>query len=193
MSTFRHTWTSLLAWVPPPIQISLALVLLLLIVTKVAPRVIRWSGEFLHNFWTPLIEVLTYPEFLLTTMCRRGGGQLLPGTHAYDRGLGALAHGGTSLGHWARNRFTTMPRFPWKTALLVIALLAGCWYGAPKVPPGGARTLMGNVNTDTVQLKSWLTTGQWVPAASTALTCTTKPVPAKDAHRKRTKKRERKR
>ena len=139
MSTLRHAWASLLTWVPPPFQAGLALVIVLLVITKLAPRVIRGCGMILHAGWTPAMEFLTYPEFLITSTFRRHGWRLLPGTYAYGRALGTLAPPGTQLGRWLRSRFTKPPRFPWKTTIFVITLLAGCWYLAPKAPPGGAR------------------------------------------------------
>src|SRR5271165_2028394 len=126
MSTFRQAWDSLLTWVPPPFQAALALIIVLLIITKLLPRVIRGCGIILHAAWTPTLECLTYPEFLITSTFRRHGWRLLPGTYAYGRALGTLAPPGTQLGQWLRSRFTKRPRFPWKTTVLVAALLAGC-------------------------------------------------------------------
>ena len=183
MSTFRHAWASLLTWVPPPFQVGLALVILLLIITKLAPRVIRGCGVILHLGWTPLLELLTYPEFLITSTFRRYQWRLLPGTYAYGRALGTLAPPGTQLGQWLRSRFTKPPRFPWKTTILVIALLAGCWYLVPKVPAGNVRTVMGNVNTDSIHTSSWLATGQWTAVTTSAPVC--RPAaPAKKARPK---------
>lgn len=179
MSAFRHAWTSLLTWVPPPFQDSLGLIIALLLITKLTPRIIRGSGMILHTGWTPALELLTYPEFLITSMFRRYGWQLLPGTYAYGRLLGTLAPPGTRLGQWLRARFKTPPQFPWKTTILVTALLASCWYLAPKVPSGGPRTVMNNVNTDTIRTSTWLATGQWTLTATPAPACTPAPAPAK--------------
>lgn len=171
MSAFRHAWTSLLSWVPPPFQAALALVIVLLIITKIVPRLIRGCGMILHAGWTPALAFLTYPEFLITSSFRSRGWRLLPGTYAYGRALGALAPPGTRLGQWMRSLFTKPPRFPWKTTILVTALLAGCWYLAPKVPANGVKTVMSDVNTDSIHASSWLATGQWVSDSTSAPAC----------------------
>lgn len=95
----------------------------------------------------------------------------MPGTHAYGTALGTIAAAGTNLGHWMRNRFKTPLHFPWKTAVLTVALLASCWYLTPKMPSGAARTVMGHVNDDVVSVDSWLATGQWNPVVNSALVC----------------------
>jgi len=92
----------------------------------------------LQAVWAPLLELLTYPEFLLTTATRRTGRQPLPGTYAYGRTLGTLAPPGTRLGRWLAGRRKGL-RFPWKTTLLIIAVFTACWYAAPKVPPAAPR------------------------------------------------------
>jgi len=127
--------------------------------------------------YTPLLELLTYPEFLLTTRLRRSGYQPLPGTR---------------LGSWLASRWPERkPRFPWKTAVLVIALLAGCWYAAPQVHTGAPKTLLANINTDDTSISTWIATGKW--AANPAAACTApaakpakaKPAPAKKPARKK--------
>lgn len=171
MSALWHAWASLLTWLPAPWQAGLALVLALLLVTKLAPRLIRSCGWTLQTGWMPLLELLTYPEYLLTSVFRRYSWQPLPGTYTYGRTLGALAPPGTRLGQWLRGRFQRKLRFPWKTTVLVIAVLASCWYAAPRVPPGAAKTLVANVNTDDTHLSTWLSTGQWTPAATPLPAC----------------------
>ena len=178
MSTLRHAWASLLTWLPAPWQAGLALVLALLLLTKLAPRLIRGSGRLLQTEWTPFLELLTYPEYLLTSTFRRYGWQPLPGTYAYGRLLGALALPGTRVGRWLGTRFDRRPRFPWKTTVLIIAVLAGCWYAAPKVPPGTTRTLLADINTDDIHVNTWLSTGQWTPVTTLSATC--HPAPAKN-------------
>ena len=188
MNTFRHAWSSLLSWVPPPLQVGIALVLAMLIITKLVPRLIRGGGMALRVLCEPSLELLTYPEFLVTTAARRAGWRIVPGPYAYGRTLGALATSGTRLGQWMANRFSgRKPRFPWKTALLVTALLVGCWYLTPKVPPGHVRTVMTDVNTDDVHVNTWLATGQWTAAAaSTCATSPARPKPKKKiTHRQR--------
>jgi hypothetical protein len=169
MSAFRHAWESLASWVPPPLQAGLALVLALLIITKLAPRIIRGCGMALRAAWAPVLGLLTYPEFLITTAARRLGRQPLPGTYAYGRTLGTLAPPGTQLGGWLASRRKGL-RFPWKTTLLVIAILTSCWYLAPKIPPSGARTVLADVNTDDIHVNTWIATGRWIPPAP-ARTC----------------------
>ena len=171
MEVFRQAWASLLTWAPSSLRVALALVIAMLVVTKLAPKVVRGCGTILCAGWTPLMMLLTYPEFLLTSLFRRFEWRLMPGTHAYGTALGALATGGTKLGQWLRSRFKTPPHFPWKTAVLAVAVLASCWYLAPKIPPGGARTVMGYVNDDVVIVDSWLATGQWTPVVNSALVC----------------------
>ena len=192
MSTFRHAWASLLDWVPPPLQAGLALVIALLIITKLAPRITRGCGTMLKVGWAPSLQLLTYPEYLLTITLRRNGHQPLPGTYAYGRLLGALAPPGTQLGQWMSGRFQRKPRFPWKTTILVIALLAGCWYLAPNVPPGTPRTFLANINTDDTHVSTWLATGQWTPAPTpprcTAITARAKPRPHKKSIRQKKQK-----
>lgn len=188
MSAFRQAWESLLSWVPPPLQVGLALALILLIITKLAPRIIRVCGMVLQAAWAPLLEVLTYPEFLLTTAVRRAGRQPLPGTYGYGRALGTLAPPGARLGGWLASRRKTL-RLPWKTTLLIIAIFTTCWYAAPKVPPGGAQTVLTDVNTDDVHVNTWLTTGRWTPGAPVPI-CIPSPAHATpEPHKKKHKKR----
>jgi hypothetical protein len=171
MSTFQHIWSPLLHWVPPPFQIGIALLIALLLISKVLPRLINALGAVLRAVWTPLLELLTYPEFLVTTGLRRSGRQPPPGTYAYGRLLGALQPPGSRLGEWLASRWSARrPRFPWKTAFLVIALLAGCWYAAPKVPAGAPKTLLANINTDDTHVSTWIATGKWAPDPPAACT-----------------------
>lgn len=162
MSAFRQAWESLLSWVPPPLQVGLASLIALLIITKLAPRIVRFCGMALQAVWAPLLELLTYPEFLLTTAVRRTGRQPLPGTYAYGRTLGTLAPPGTRLGGWLASRRKGL-RFPWKTTLVIVAIFTACWYLAPKVPACGAQTVLTDVNTDDIHVTTWLTTGRWTP------------------------------
>ena len=187
MSALRQAWESLLNWVPPPLQIGLALVIVLLIITKLAPRIIRICGMALQAVWAPLLEFLTYPEYLLTTATRQLGWQPLPGTYAYGRTLGTLAPPGTRLGRWLASRRKGL-RFPWKTTLAIIALLTTCWYLAPKIPPNGAQAVLTDINTDDVHVNTWLTTGQWTPGTPVPTcipTADTKPQPHKKKHKRR--------
>jgi hypothetical protein len=171
METLRQAWASLLGGVPVPLQDCIALVITLAILTKIAPRVVRGSGQLLRAGSTPLLELLTYPEFLVTTTCRDRGWQLPPGTYAYGQVLGGLSAGGTRLGGWLQERFARRPRFPWKTAILITAVLVGCWYLAPKIPASGPRNVMTGVNSDAARVSDWLATGQWPTGASQGATC----------------------
>ena len=165
MSAFRDAWSPLLHWAPPPVQVTIALLIVLLLITKVMPPLVNVAGAALRAVWTPLLELLTYPEFLLTTMLRRSGYQPLPGTYAYGRLLGALQPPGTRLGSWLATRWQGRRlRFPWKSALLITALLAGCWYAAPKVHTGAPKTLLANINTDDTHISTWIATGKWTAA-----------------------------
>jgi hypothetical protein len=198
MTAFRHIWSPLLHWAPPPAQIAIALVILLLLITKVMPGLVNAAGAGLRAAWTPALELLTYPEFLLTTALRRGGRQPLPGTYTYGRMLGALQPAGSRLGGWLATRWSARrPRFPWKSALLVIAVLAACWYAAPKVHAGGPRTMLADVNADDTHVSTWIATGKWTddpPAACAVLTgkpASAKPKAAKhktEKHKTTTKK-----
>jgi hypothetical protein len=187
MSAFRQAWESLFSWVPPPLQVGLALVIALLIITKLAPRVIRVCGMALRAVWAPLLGALTYPEFLLTTAVRRAGRQPLPGTYAYGRTLGTLAPPGTRLGGWLASRRKAL-HFPWIPTLVIIAVLTGCWYLAPKVPSGSAQAILTDVNTSDVHVNTWLTTGQWTPGTPVP-TCIPNPAHAStQPHKKKHKK-----
>jgi hypothetical protein len=182
MNAIRQAWESLVNWLPPPLQIGLALVIILLIITKLAPRIIRICGKGLQAVWAPLLEFLTYPEYLLTTAARQAGWRPLPGTYAYGRTLGALAPPGTRLGRWLGDRRKAF-RFPWKTTLIIVALLTTCWYLAPKISPNGVLT---DINTDDVHVNTWIATGRWTPGAPVPI-CV--PVHAKaQPHKKKHKK-----
>jgi hypothetical protein len=196
VSAFRDAWSPLLHWAPPPVQVAIALLIVLLLITKVMPRLVNVAGAGLRAVWTPLLELLTYPEFLLTTRLRRSGYQPLPGTYAYGRLLGALQPPGTRLGSWLAARWPgRRPRFPWKTAVLITALLAGCWYAAPKVDTGAPKTLLANINTDDTSVSTWIATGKWTASPAAACTPATtkaakaKPTPSKKPVRKKPAKR----
>lgn len=178
MSVFRHIWSPLLHWAPAPVQVGIALVIGLLLITKVLPSLINVVGAGLRAVWTPMLELLTYPEFLITSELRRSGHQPLPGTYAYGRLLGALQPVGPRFGGWLASRWSARrPRFPWKSALLVIALLVGCWYAAPKVQATGPRTVLANINTDDTHISTWIATGNWVadPTAACTAAASTPP------------------
>jgi hypothetical protein len=155
----------------------LALVLLVLVVTKLMPLALRVVGAGLARLWAPTIGLFTYPEYLITTLCRRHGWRLLPGTFEFGRLLGVVAAGGTGCGRCLRTRCAKPLRYPLKTTALTAGLLAGCWYLAPVIPPGNPQTMLINVNDDVVRVDSWLKTGQWQSAASPACSPRPKPQP----------------
>ena len=195
MSALRNIWSPLLHWAPPPVQVGIALVIVLMLITKVLPRAVTAAGAGLRATWAPLLELLTYPEFLLTTTLRSGGRRPLPGTYAYGRLLGALQPPGTRFGSWLATRWSSRrPRFPWKTTVLIVALLAGCWYAAPKIRAEEPKALLANINTDDTHISTWIATGKWTanPAAAcptaTPKPSTTKPGPSKKPAKKPAKK-----
>lgn len=190
MGDFRQAWTSLLSWLPSPIRVAIAIIIAAWIVTKIAPRIVRWLGAVLQSAWTPMVELLTYPEYIFTSLCRRMGRKPVPGTHAYGTALGAIAAGGTRLGQWLRNRFKVYPRFPLKTIIVIVVALIACWYATPHIPDGGPRKVLGHVNTDVVRLDSWLATGKWQGATVTPATssCPARHTPSAAKARKRNRK-----
>jgi hypothetical protein len=195
MGEFREAWTSLLSWLPPPMRVAIAIIITALIVTKLAPRVIRGCGNLLHACWAPLLEILTYPEFLLTSLSRHYGRRPPPGTYSYGRTLGTLAATGTSLGQWLRNRFQAYPRFPRKTVIFIIAIIVACWYLTPKIPASEPKTVMSHMNNDVVRVDSWVATGRWKQAGTTSVSgCSpAKPATGKSARHKRHRKHKRRR
>jgi hypothetical protein len=168
-----------MTWAPSSIRVSLAVVVALALGIKVLPIVARFCGQALGAASIPACELLTYPEFLLTSLSRRIGRRPLPGTFAYGRVLGSVAGTGTWLGRWLSQRFAVSPRYPKKSVLLVVALVAGCWYLAPQLPLGAFRTTLGRVNDDVVRIDSWLATGKWTPVANSTLICPSEVTPSK--------------
>lgn len=135
------------------------------------PRLINALGAGLRAVWTPWLELLMYPECLVTSGLRRSGRQPLPGTYGYGRLLGpssrpapGSASGSPPAGPPAG------PALPWKTAFLVIACSPGCWYAAPRVAAGAPKTLLANINTDDTHVSTWIATGKWAPSPAVACT-----------------------
>ena len=62
MSTVQHIWSPLLHWVPPPFQIGIALLITLLLISKVLPRLINALGAVLRAVWTPLSSCSRTPS-----------------------------------------------------------------------------------------------------------------------------------
>ena len=141
------------------------------IVTKLAPKVVRGCGTILCAGWTPLMMLLTYPEFSphqpvfsAVRMAADAGAQPAGGVPARS------AAGARDFGQWtAEAALRTSNRKRRWCAVRGAGRL--CWYLAPKIPPGGARTVMGYVNDDVVIVDSWLATGQWTPVVNSALVC----------------------
>jgi hypothetical protein len=171
MQLFRELWASLLTWMPSPLRVSLALIAVLFVITSLLPRLIRGLGAVMRIGSVPALALLTYPEFIATTACRRLGWRLLPGTYWYSRGLGALATTGIQVGTWMHSKAKRSLRFPWKTTVAVVVLLSGCWYLAPRLPDGGPKATVNHVNDDLVMVDFWLATGRWMTVSNKTLQC----------------------
>jgi len=174
MQPLREAWGSLLVWMPSALRVSLALIVVLMVVTKLLPRLVHGLGALLRSASPPALALLTYPEYLTTTACRQWGWRLPPGTYTYGRGLGALAEAGRSTGTWMQGQLKKGLRFPWRTTIAVVAVLVGCWYLAPNLPDGKPKASIVDVNDEVVRVDYWLATGRWAAAANSTLPCSAK-------------------
>ena len=91
MSWLREAWVQLFTWAPPSVRVAAALVVGVAFLVKGAPKVVGLVGLLLRRGSEPAMAVLTYPEYVLTSLFRRMSWPLLPGTYAYGRLLGAVA------------------------------------------------------------------------------------------------------
>jgi hypothetical protein len=163
VTSLAHVWTSLLSPVPAPIVVVLAVLAAVGTLTKVVPWGARGLGNAFRAGVAPALLCFTYPEFVVTSLCRRVGLRPLPGSYAYGRGLGALADGGTNAARWLSSRLEHLPRYPWKTATALFVAIVASWYVVPYLPAGGPKTAILGINSDVHWVDAWLVTGRWSP------------------------------
>src|SRR6266545_8114432 len=100
MDAAHSVWTHALGWLVPPLRLSIFLLLVLLLVLKGLPALLRFAGRAIEVGATPAALLLTYPEYLTTSLSRRLGWRLAPGTFTYNQLLGGLAASASILGTW---------------------------------------------------------------------------------------------
>lgn len=157
----RDLYSLLLGWLPAGWRVSIIILLTVALVQKVLPVLLRWCGHGVRLLTMPLVSLLAYPEYLLTSLHRRRGWPLLPGTHEYGHALAALAEGGRGLGSWLSNRFQTRHKYPWKAGLVCSLILITCWHLQPVVRPGAVGNAVSGINTATLRFDTWVATSNW--------------------------------
>jgi hypothetical protein len=162
-----HTiWTQALGWLVPPLRLSLFLFLVLLLLVKALPALLRIAGRVTQVTATPAALLLTYPEYLATSLSRRLGWRLAPGTFAYNQFLGALAAGVSALGTWLHAMGQHWPSFPRKTFVLLSAIAIAAWYTKVENMPELVRNTVTPAQAELVRVDTWLGTGEWAPAGN---------------------------
>ena len=193
MSLLRDAWSHLLVWAPPSLRVAVAVVVTSAVLAKVLPKALGACGLALRRCSEPVVALLTFPEYLTTSVSRRMAWPLLPGTYAYGRFLDGIARAGTAVGAPLESLLARRFRFPWKTTVGIAAALIASWYSVQGMPSGAPRTVLTNVNSDVTRVDYWLATGQWAPSAAFRLNCppgtaTPTPAPSKSPTKKPTPK-----
>jgi hypothetical protein len=175
VSGVHSIWAQALDWLPPPLRVTLFLCLLGMLLVRGVPALLHWSGRALNVGAKPVMLLLTFPEYVTTSMSRRFGWRLLPGTYAYGRLLGTVADGlgavGRSLSAVGSSR---RRRLPVKVLLLVVlALTLTPWYAKADALPKPVRPTAAALRGQVAQADVWLGSGHWVtPRTTVANWCT---------------------
>lgn len=169
-------WSQSSAWLAPPLRICLFALVVLAIVTKVLPPVLRHGGRALRSAASPGFMLLTYPEFLLTTAYRRADRRPPAAAFAYGRLLGAAATAVTACGRVLDAAGQRHHRFPIRTFVVATALVLAAWYSGHEELPPAVREASAPVRADLAMVDAWLATGAWAPPPSARATwCTPSP------------------
>jgi hypothetical protein len=185
MSPVQQAWTTVTVWVPPPLRLALILALALWTALRLVPAVLRLAAACLKRSG-PMLAILTYPEFLTTSLARRLGRPLLPGTFAFGQLLGAIHRGLVAAGGLlSRAGERRVELHGWLFALPA-ALLLAVWYSAAGLPPGTFGDVVRTARTGLATTDVWLMDGQTVPP-SAACPAVPRP-PARPSAPKRTSK-----
>jgi hypothetical protein len=184
----HQAWSDAAGWLSLPLRVSLFLAVVVVVVTRVLPPVVGWSGRAVAAAAVPLMLLLTLPEYLTTSLCRRLGTRLLPGTFAYGAILGAAADGLQAGGRLLARVGDRRPGLPRRGLLAVASVLFFVWYSQNwgAAPPAEQR--IQPARTQLVRLDTWLSTGRWdtaSPACRPPAEVT--PTKAKDGTRARRK------
>jgi len=163
-----HTlWAQVLNWLAPPLRVGLFLFLASALFVKSGPALLRFAGRTIAVGAIPAVGLLTYPEYLATSLCRRFGWRLLPGTFTYGQLLGTLATGLGRLGLWLRSLGQHRLAVPRKTLLVVVGALLAVWFTKAESLPLSLQPTVTAVRADLAQFDCWLVTGQSVPPGTT--------------------------
>lgn len=171
MSIVRDVLRATLDWAPVPLRVTTTLMLLVFALVVLCPLAARMAGKVMGSASGPFIALLTYPEYLTTSLCRRLDLPLLPGTYAYGSLLGGFASATTAAGHWLERVFARRLKFPWKPVLGVGAVLTVAWNVTPFLPAGGAQSTVVSLNKRIETVDSWLISGSSSPLARSVPSC----------------------
>src|SRR5215831_1922590 len=69
VDTAHYVWAQGLDWLPPPLRVGLFLFLALALLVKGGPVLLRLAGGAIVACATPAAGLLTYPEYLTTSLC----------------------------------------------------------------------------------------------------------------------------
>jgi len=163
-----------LDWLAAPLRIGLVSVLVLVLAFALGRVLLRFAGGVLARGAVPAAELLTYPEYLITSLCRRLGCRPLPGSYLYGRTLGALAKAAAAVGASLQRPGRHRPRLLWMTLVVVIGVMAAAWFTKTESIPTSLRPATAVLRADIARLDGWLITGLWKPAPT--IGC---PAPAK--------------
>ena len=155
MDILHQEWRSGMVWVPPPVRLVLFIVLVLLLAARGVPLLIRlWAAGLHHS--GPVLEWLTFPEYLATTAARRQERPLLPGTFAYGRLLGAVHRGSLALGGVLLKAGRRQPALRKSLFVLPAILVLAVWYSAAALPPGEFGDAVRDARSGLATMDLWL-------------------------------------
>lgn len=183
MGTFRLFWTSSMVWIPVPFRLVVFTGLVLVLVLQVVPRLARVGGLGLQRS-EPVVALLTYPEYLATSLARHLGRPLLPGTIVYGQALGALARLLTQTGHVLARAGEHRRRVRLKVVVAIAVVAGAIWYSADTLPPGEFGDNVRDLRSGLVTADTWLMTGVTGPVPATGcVPIPTAPRPSTPARR----------
>lgn len=166
MSELRAAYAALLLWVPAAVRVLVVAVLLLVLFTKLVPRLLRALGFLIRRLVPTGCELLLLPEYAATRVSRSLLGRPALGADVYGRVLGTVATSAHDLGSGIERVFGRTFRFPRRPVVAGILLVLVLWFIAPLLALGGTPgRLISGWNGDISRVDRWLATGSWEPAA----------------------------
>ena len=120
--------------IPPPWRIAALLILTVLVIRKLLPWTVRTIGGLVRLGVKPLVALLLFPEYLLTTWRRDRGHPPLRGTYAYDNGVERAADLLHRTSRLATRTLGKRRKISWGVVILIALIPAVLWYTERGLP-----------------------------------------------------------